>query len=97
MMESFQKGVTRIAAGADIVTRRIQDEEVILQLATGRYYGLDEIGTRSWELLVQEQKLLAEAAEKLAEEYDAPIPAIEADLIRLVEELYSSQLVGFAE
>lgn len=37
----------------DIVFRDLAGEAVILNLATGTYFGLDEVGTRIWHLLTQ--------------------------------------------
>jgi len=72
--------------------RVVDGQAVLLSLKTERYYGLDEVGTRMWELFA-EGKTLAEAASALAKEFDAPAGTIEADMRTLVDELVKEGLV----
>ena len=46
MIQKKQRG--RIRIKSDIVSRAIHGEEVILDLETGMYFGLNEAGTRIW-------------------------------------------------
>jgi hypothetical protein len=95
MIEAIKIGAVKFLQEREVVTRQIQDEEVLLQLDSGRYFGLDEIGSRTWDLLIRKQNTIVEAAQILAEEYDAPLGQIEDDLVRLVEELKEARLVRF--
>ena len=65
---------------------------VLVNLASGLYYSLDEIGTRIVQLL-QDGNSLKNAAQVIAAEYDAPWQRIESDIEDLVRELVSSGLV----
>jgi hypothetical protein len=72
-----------------VMLRKLDDESVLLNLDSGRYYGLDEVGTHLYELLTSSHSL--EAALKLAlDEYDVDEVTLRADtaalLARLVEE-----------
>lgn len=84
---------TLVKSDENVVSRRIQEEEVLLQLVTGSYYGLDEIGSRAWELLTVKHLSVANACEEIAAEYDAPVALVETDVVRLVRELESAKLV----
>lgn len=83
----------RIAAAPKVVATPLPGELVLLQLDAGYYYGLDEIGARSWTLLVTEGLSIAEAAAKISEEYEATQAQAEADLLALAASLEQSQLV----
>ena len=51
------------------VSANLQDEEVILNMEDGVYYGLNTIGARVWRL-IQEPKTVKEIQETLLEEFD---------------------------
>lgn len=76
----------------DVVFRDLQGEAVILHLGTGTYFGLDEVGTRAWQLMA-EHRTLAEVCSSLAEEFEAPADRIERDLIAFVGQLLAKDLV----
>jgi len=69
-----------------VVTRDLNGEAVLLDLETGRYYGLDPVGTRMWELL-SSRKPVSEVAAALQNEYDVEEKRLVQDLDRLVQEL----------
>jgi hypothetical protein len=76
----------------DVVFRELGGEGVILNLASGLYFGLDEIGTRIWQLIDERGRLGAVLTE-LCGEYDAEPEAIERDLLSLVTELSDQGLL----
>jgi len=82
----------RVEVGPDVVFREVAGEAVLLDLATQRYYSLDETGTRMWSLLA-EHGTLAAAAERLLAEYDVERHVLERDLRELVERLAEEGLV----
>ena len=41
----------------DVLSRDLQGEQVILDLNTGVYFGLDSVGTRIWQLIQEHQSL----------------------------------------
>ena len=86
----------RLAANPDVVSRKIQGEEVLLQLATGKYFGLDEVGTAAWASIVENGKTLEEAANELAGEYLADQETILSDLLSLASEMKRAELVSIA-
>ena len=80
-----------VAASDDAVFREMDGESVLLNLETGMYFGLDEVGTRVWRLAADNGSLRA-IRERLAEEYDADAATIERDLLALAEALVSKGL-----
>ena len=82
----------RVSISEDIVCRELDGEAVILNLQTGLYFGLDDVGTRIWQLM-QECGSLRQVFDSLCEEYDAPSETLQADLLHLVSELDAKGLL----
>jgi hypothetical protein len=79
-----------------VVGRRGPDEAtILLDMASGQYFTLDEVGGRIWELC-DGSKTVREIAAVLVQEYEAAPEQIEADLVALLDELYSDGLVHAA-
>lgn len=77
---------------------RFQDlggEAVLLELETGRYYGLDEVGTRMWSLLA-EHGSLGDTERILLDEFEVESDRLRADLDRFVDLLESERLIARA-
>lgn len=69
-----------------VVFRELDGETVILNLETGIYFGLDDIGTRMWTLLREHQRLHT-VLDRMLEEYDVPAATLQEHLLRLAGEL----------
>lgn len=78
-----------------ITFRRVRDEMALLNLDTGVYFGLDEVGARMWELLAEHGRLDL-VAQRMEAEYDVPADQLREDLLRLVEELRAKGLAEIA-
>lgn len=83
---------TAIKVSDDVVFRDLDGEAVILNLASGIYFGLDAVGTRMWQL-IEAHRTLRAALAALVDEYDAPEAEIETDLVRLTGELIAKGLL----
>jgi hypothetical protein len=70
----------------DVVWRDLEGEAVLLDLASGTYFGLNDVGTRIWRLL-EAGESLARIAEALAEEYEVSGEQAARDAEALVTEL----------
>ena len=68
------------------------DRTVLLDPVNGEYFGLDEVGSRIWQLLPSHRSPNS-LAECLADEYDAPRETLAADAARLLAELAAAKLV----
>lgn len=86
---------SRVRIEEEVVYRDLEGEAVVLNLKTGRYFGLDPVGTRIWQLLPDHS--LREILRLLVAEYNAGEQQIREDLFRLVEQLRDKQLVRVAE
>jgi hypothetical protein len=81
----------RMTASPDVVFRALGGEAIVLSLDGGVYFGLDEVGTRIWQLL--ESHDLAGIAAALAGEYDVDRSVVEGDVVAFVETLMGKGLV----
>jgi hypothetical protein len=86
----------RIAIRPDVLARNVGDETVILDLASGTYFGLDPVGARVWTLS-QRGSTLAEICDTLVAEYDVARDQLEADVVRLAGELRAQKLVDLVD
>ena len=82
----------RVIVNPDAVFRELDGEGVVLDLNSGLYFGLNEVGARIWGLIEahgEVRRILA----ALAEEFDAPEERLRHDLVALIEELCGKGLV----
>jgi hypothetical protein len=82
----------RATVPSDVLVQELQGESVLLNLKSGRYFGLDEVGTRMWAAVTAADSLRA-ACETLLHEYDVDAERLQRDLQGLVEKLVEHGLV----
>ncbi len=82
----------RLRVSDDVVFRELDGEAVILNLESGVYFGLDEVGTRFWQLIEQDGRVKL-ALEALESEYDVENEVLRADVDRLVDALVEKGLM----
>ena len=85
----------KVTIPAQVMARQVGDETVILDLASGTYFGLDPIGARIWQL-IGEGKALGEICEVLLTEYEVSSDQLRGDLERLLQELGGKGLISRA-
>ena len=78
---------TRLSIPPQVMSRLVGDETVLLDLASGHYFGVDGVGNLIWES-VSDGKTLAETVDALVEEFDVEKSQAEADV-----SAFASQLV----
>lgn len=83
----------KISASPQVVARQVGDETVILDLASGTYFGLDPVGARIWQLLA-DGKTIAQTCEVMVQEFDVSRTTLEQDTLDLVNELAAKKLVA---
>ena len=81
-----------IEISSEVLTQEVDGETVILDLKSDSYFGLDEVGTRIWQLL-QEQKDIHAISETMMEEYDVDKNKLEEDILSLLTQLDASGLI----
>ena len=81
----------KITISEEALSQEVNGETVILDLKSESYFGLDEVGTRIWQLL-HEEKDLQKVYNALLQEYDVEAEQLEQDLIELVDKLIEAGL-----
>ncbi len=74
------------------MARRVDDELVILDVTTGRYYGLSDVGAVIWACLSTECSQ-AELIAAVLDEYDVDEEQASRDVAELLEHLIDTGLV----
>lgn len=87
----------RLSASSDVIAREVGGETILLDLASGNYFGLDPVGTRVWQLIEEEGCTLGEACDVLVGEYDVAHAELEKDLLALAENMADQQLISTSE
>jgi len=70
----------------------LEDAAVLLNIKTNRYFELNEIGKRIWELLGEQNSLL-EVCRTLENEYEVEAAQLERDALELLNQLVENGLV----
>lgn len=81
---------------SDILLQEVANEIVILNLADGQYYGLNEIGARVIQLMSRGENIDS-ITETLLQEFDVEQAVLEKDIQTLIEELRQHALVEIAD
>ena len=86
----------RVRAAPDTMVQELAGEAVLLNLASERYFGLDEVGTRMWQALTTADNVQA-AHTVLLSEYDVAPDVLRQDLLDLIQQLAEHGLVSLSE
>lgn len=78
-----------------VLKQRLDDEIILLDLESGRYFGLQAVGVRAWELLTESGDTEAVFAALLAE-YAVDAAVLRQDLDELWQGLIEAGLVTAA-
>ncbi len=83
---------TRVTVPAGVMFRDLDGEAVLLELETGRYYSLNETGTRMW-ILLQEHGSVETALQALLDEYDVAEERLRREFLGFVDILAKRRLL----
>jgi Coenzyme PQQ synthesis protein D (PqqD) len=83
----------KVSVPAHILVRFLEKEAVLLNLETERYFGLDETGTRMWQLATTAPNIDT-AYRQLLDEYDVGPDTLRENLAELLEKLADSGLLN---
>jgi hypothetical protein len=75
-----------------IIAQKGADEVLLFDMDDGSYYALNEVGNRIWELC-DGTRGMAEMVCVLAKEYNAPAEMIETDILEVLTDLRSKNLI----
>jgi Coenzyme PQQ synthesis protein D (PqqD) len=84
---------TTVSRNGDILHASVGTEEtVMMSVAAGRYYGLNAVGSRIWELL-ETQRTIAQLYAQICEEFEVDPQTCEAEVLKFVQDLINNGLV----
>jgi len=80
----------------DVLSQEVSGETVLLDLNNENYFGLNEVGTRIWQLL-QEQNNLEKIYDILLDEYEVDAKQLRKDFDDIINQLKDTGLITFKE
>lgn len=85
---------TQIRIPEHVLSQKLDNETVLLNVQTGSYFGLTPVASRIWELLKagEQPKLIPDL---LAAEFDASRELVESDLLAFFAMLRGKQLITY--
>ena len=85
--------ITTLGRNRDILHSPVGTEEsVMMSIEAGRYYGLNAVASRIWELL-ESPKTVAQLCEILCEEFEVDAQTCEAELLEFAQDLIDNGIV----
>lgn len=81
-----------VTASKDQLASDIGGETVILGLTAGRYYGVDAVGARIWQL-IQTPTRVADVCAAIVSEYEVEPVRCEQDVLELLRRMLDAGLV----
>src|SRR5882762_9398506 len=82
----------RVVVPSHVLVRLLDKESVLLNIETERYFGLDETGTRMWQLVTAASKIEV-AYQQLLDEYDVEPGLLRENLTDLLSRLVENGLL----
>ncbi len=83
---------SRVVAPSHVLVQQIAGESLLLNLQSERYFGLDEVGTRIWNLVTTSNSIQS-AYEVLLDEYEVDAEKLRRDVQSLVGNLVENGLL----
>ena len=87
-----EHGAARITVPQSVLHQEIDSETILFDVEAGRYYGLNEIGTRIWQL-AQQHGAVAPIVATLLEEYAVDEATLRGDIEGLIGQLVAAGLI----
>ena len=76
-----------------VLSRKLDDEMVLLNLDSGEYFGLNDTGTRVWELLT-DGRSREEVVDCLKDEFEVTVEVASGHVATLCDELLAAGLLA---
>lgn len=83
----------KVRISSEVLAQEVDKETVLLDMKSESYFGLDEVGTRIWQLL-KETGNLQTVFDTMLEEYDADEKQLKKDLLDHVTQLVDAGLIS---
>lgn len=85
----------RLSASSDVVSREVGGATILLDLASGTYFGLDPVGARIWTLIEEAEGLtLTQVCDAIFEDFEVPREELEHDVLALAGKLSEQHLAA---
>ena len=84
-----------ITLSPEVISQEVSGETVLLDLESENYFGLDEVGTRIWQLL-NEGSNLQNVLNTLLTEYEVDEQQLKKDLQDHITQLVDAGLISLA-
>ena len=84
---------TTIKRNPEMVTSNIDGEIVMMSIDHGEYYGLDEIGSRIWELL-ENPMTIEHLIDILVEEFEVNKETCTSDTLEFLNDLAQKNIIS---
>jgi hypothetical protein len=82
-----------VGQSSDLVATTIEDQTALLSISNGAYYGMDKIGSRVWELIVQPRAVSA-VVDQLLTEFEVDRPTCEQHVLAFLQKLADADLLS---
>jgi len=82
----------RIKLNQELLQSEIDGETIMMSIDNGKYYGLNTVASKIWELL-KDEPLFSELISKLVEEYNVEQVECEKDTKEFLENLIENKLI----
>jgi hypothetical protein len=89
----IMESIGKLTISPNAVARQVGEETIILHLGSGRYFGLDAVGARVWQLM-GEGKSLGEICDVLLEEFEVSREDLKRDMDVLIKQLLEQDLIS---
>ena len=96
MVDNLYSEEVRLVAGEGIATADLDGEAVLLDVNSGKYFGLNEVGARIMELL-QEPTSVGDVMNVLLEEFNTDKDSMSEDLQAFLGKMVEHQLIQVVE
>ena len=84
---------TLISRSTGLLVAPVHDETVMMDIESGHYYGLDDIGSEIWRRL-EAPRTFGELVDSLAADYEADRAVIAEDVRRLLSQMAEHKVVS---
>ena len=85
-----------VSEAPDVLLQDLEGEAVLLNLANGLYYGLDENSYHMYKTLIASDSV-QEAYEALCQEYEVEPDQLKSDLDKFIAHLLENGLITYAD
>ncbi|WP_034378803.1 lasso peptide biosynthesis PqqD family chaperone [Dehalobacter sp. UNSWDHB] len=80
----------------DLPVTEIDGEKVMMNMDKGKYYGMDAVGSRIWNLM-EEKQSVDEIVQTLLDEYEVDLLTCQQEVLEFFNMLYNEKLLNLAD